>query len=417
MTTADSAWRENGPFTPYPRPIPIPVPGSKDAPRVALCVNADWASCVRGVLKVLARPETWQGSDSEVQTALVEAMNILDNWEDDCLSDIQFRSPDVCTLQVSLDGGATWTTIFDASACVRSIVPYPTVPIIGTPGAPTICIDYDLIVPAANAAELPVSVSEGDTLTILSHGNDLWTDDSIGYVTGLNNGYCIDGTVADPVLGTCGASEPSHSGDPSSAANHMELLLVIAGVIYRPLAGVVTVPSGVTGARAYFIANDGAPANNLGTQSIVVEHCTTGWIHTFDFTAVNDWTINVGSYSAGYNTVLFNPGGTERYTYVDIGKALSGARTITRVELQYDITPGIGAPGLNFRKDGSYPSNVFYDEPAPGSGAQTRVWTGALSVNDLQLTLVVGYRSDSGDPGGSGKLKKVIISGLGTDPF
>lgn len=290
-----------GPGVAFDHPIALPTSLPTDAPHVALCVNHDWVPIVAGCLKVLLDPATFDASDADFQTARRDIWNLLQNWQDGCMSDERFQQIDGCLLQRSVDGGVTWVTIYDGQTCIAKNLENGT--IAGgsvTPqesGTPNVCVDYHPAIDARGAWQLPNNVNAGDTLEVTVEVNpQVWTDDIF-----LETLYCIDGTFWDPITG-CGAGDPAHSGDPDISANHMELLLAVNGVFYRIMAGKVTIPAGVVNAPAYFLPNDVLPADNLGQITVKVEHCAVGWSHIFDFTVSDQgWVGRPGdsTYAAG----------------------------------------------------------------------------------------------------------------------
>lgn len=58
------------PYTiPRPKPTPIPTPHIFDEPKVCFSINAAWASHVLGVLDALDQPDTWIGTEEEIEDA------------------------------------------------------------------------------------------------------------------------------------------------------------------------------------------------------------------------------------------------------------------------------------------------------------------------------------------------------------
>jgi hypothetical protein len=56
-------------YAPRINPTPIPTAGAEDTPAVYLCINREWVSHILGVLDALDQPDTWLGTDSEIQAA------------------------------------------------------------------------------------------------------------------------------------------------------------------------------------------------------------------------------------------------------------------------------------------------------------------------------------------------------------
>lgn len=65
-------------------PMPAPLSGVGDSPLVHLCFNSAWLPSVLTSLKLLTRPESWQGSQADVQAAVQGAHDLMGAWEDGC---------------------------------------------------------------------------------------------------------------------------------------------------------------------------------------------------------------------------------------------------------------------------------------------------------------------------------------------
>lgn len=85
-----SVWRD-------PRKLPVPVPdtGIFDTPTVRICVNSKWVSHIDGVLGRLLEPDAWIGTESEVEAAIqqvLELQALLDEMGNcDVCDDLEFR--------------------------------------------------------------------------------------------------------------------------------------------------------------------------------------------------------------------------------------------------------------------------------------------------------------------------------------
>lgn len=187
---------------------------------------------------------------------------------------MDFRQFDDCLLQLTIDGGTTWTTIYDGSICVKSLgggTPQGTQ---YGPPVPSSCINYQLAIPANGTIALPVTVNAGDTISIVAGPTNVWSDDVFGLIT-ATSAFCGDGTQWQGPITGCATGEPAHEGDPLMTANHMEIIIAINGSYYRFLGGTLTVPAGVVNATLYFLPNDGVLSDNVGYQFIEVEHCAS----------------------------------------------------------------------------------------------------------------------------------------------
>lgn len=400
---------------PFPHPIALPTALPTDLPHVSLCVNHDWAPIVAGALKVLLDPATFDATDADFETARKDIWNLIQNWQENCVNDVQFQQTDDCLLQVSFDGGSTWTTIYDGSTCIAAKIADGT--LAGgsktpqTGGTPNVCIDTFPAIDARGAWQLPHLVSAGDTIEVtIPVSPQVWTDDIFDPVL-----YCADGTLWS-LVGGCGAGEPAHSGDPDMSANHMELLLAINGVFYRPLSGKVTVPGGVQDAPAFLLANDVLPSDNLGQITVKVEYCAVGYLHIFDFTT-SDQSFRYPPSGCGANTVYHAGEG-----FSDSGSGADGA---------YIETPALGGPTIHLLRVRFVFANTWAGT-APVVGVAAAGCTSNFCLNNDNGATFVEFNcdevatefvflADQWQGGqqyfGTQRLKELWIYGAGTDPF
>ncbi len=68
----------HGPFIPFMRPAPVPSAGVGDSPQVSIAFNEAWIPVVFSALKALCRPETWEGTQSEIIQAVKDAHQLFD---------------------------------------------------------------------------------------------------------------------------------------------------------------------------------------------------------------------------------------------------------------------------------------------------------------------------------------------------
>ena len=124
-------------------------------------------------------------------------------------------------------------------------------------------VDYCPALAGSNSYLLPVSVNEGDTITI-SAASGGWSDgDIIGPFGAAWS--CPNGSVY--ALGGCGAANGTVGTDPLPTVDHMRLIVKIGADYYDAYNTTITVPAGVSGAPVVFQANDDALSNNLGSIS------------------------------------------------------------------------------------------------------------------------------------------------------
>lgn len=71
-------------YAPRPKPTPIPEAAWNDAPLFCLRVNGDWLSHIMGVLTALDQPDTWLGTDEEIEAARQQVNEIMLAFMDVC---------------------------------------------------------------------------------------------------------------------------------------------------------------------------------------------------------------------------------------------------------------------------------------------------------------------------------------------
>jgi hypothetical protein len=77
-------WAYRGAFIPFFRPVPAITDDPLSPADVRLCFSEAWTPAVLGALKVLCRPETWTGTESDIQTAMLNAQLLLQALQDGC---------------------------------------------------------------------------------------------------------------------------------------------------------------------------------------------------------------------------------------------------------------------------------------------------------------------------------------------
>lgn len=123
----------------FQQPVVPPTDEPDAAPLVCVSFNAQWVPYVLASLMQLTQPASWNASPSAVLTVLDQATRLIELFIEgvDCIAMLEFRFTDTCTLQVSTDGGTTWTDVPGwstfAAACFTGPAgpPGPT----GPPGA------------------------------------------------------------------------------------------------------------------------------------------------------------------------------------------------------------------------------------------------------------------------------------------
>lgn len=204
-------------------------------------------------------------------------------FEESCgdMPSIMFQQAGDCTLQVSYDGGVTWEDIFNAQTCadqaaqaaIDSALEDGTVAAGGQqPGEgsapPEVCETYRTQLEGNGSWILPVVVTTGDTVEVLSAAG-AWSDGVFG---ALGAWWCPTGESF--LVGAC---QPGTGGtvgtDPLNTVKHGRLIVNIDGTYYDAMAGTITVPSGVTDAQVIFQMNDDNLTGNGGSINLSVEVC------------------------------------------------------------------------------------------------------------------------------------------------
>jgi len=94
-----------------------PAVGIFDSPTRCFVVNVEWWSHIAGMVHLLADVVSWRDADDESYFAITEILKFMQGME--CMDFALRQKPDdSCIMQQTLDGGATWTDVFDFSECV-----------------------------------------------------------------------------------------------------------------------------------------------------------------------------------------------------------------------------------------------------------------------------------------------------------
>lgn len=64
-------------YAPRPKPTPIPEAAWNDAPLFCLRLNDEWVSHVLGVMTALDQPDTWEGTEEEIDAARQQVNEIM----------------------------------------------------------------------------------------------------------------------------------------------------------------------------------------------------------------------------------------------------------------------------------------------------------------------------------------------------
>jgi len=102
-------WAYRGAYIPFPLPVPAITDDPLSSEDNSLCWSDAWTPAILGALKVLARPETWTGSDTDIALAMEGAQELLASIIDGCggAAEIPFACPG--DLSASDAPWGTWT--------------------------------------------------------------------------------------------------------------------------------------------------------------------------------------------------------------------------------------------------------------------------------------------------------------------
>jgi len=379
-----------------------------------------------GALANLTMSNQWAHDDDHTAAQVARVWtDIIDNLEPcPMLSDVNIRlkPTDFCTIQLTLDGGATWTDVADLSDCANaaanSILDQAILDgRIGAGGQQpanggiieAICYDYDVTLQGNGRWLSPIPVQAGDTIEV-TQVNGGWWDGNV-----LNSWHCPDGRTYG--LGVCADVYNDEGTDPLTTAHHMVIVgnLPAATVHWFDLiTGPYTVPSGELLQDLFLQANDASLSDNQGSATFHVQICKGTWIADYDFladdggfvtrAAHSTWAAGQGwarSSSDGGNFLLKHLNTTAftlKSAYADY---------VTNAAHQ-----GYQATGLGWN------GPTYYQLEAPGTVAQSpggRIsWTGSLSGSghtDAAIDVV-------SDPAASvSRWTHAHFEGTGTNPF
>jgi len=260
---------------------------------------------------------------------------------------------------------------------------------------------------------LPYYVSAGDALTNNGASGAGQGSTDISW-------YCVDGKAF--ALGACVASTYTNAGNPLPSALQGKLIANVGGTWYPFAPGdVITVAGGISHQPVYIQAN--FPLSGAsGSYHIDVTACNNAvgvFSHQFDFvTGDGGWfpdTALCGGLCAtytpgvGWQSVIpgsGSPGSCLVDKFLVVAVAMP-ATTITSVRVVYNLSTTSPTSGAQL----DYPSNL-YGTLSAALGAHDQTITNTVA-GMTYLRLAISTNSGSGD----WTCSKIIISGLGVDPF
>ncbi len=288
------------------------------------------------------------------------------------------------------------------------------------------CVTYSGTLQSNGRFLLPTVVNTGDTITVLS-ARGLTNDD----VEVVWRNYAGDEVLAGVNIG----APFFQASDLLPTAYHDSLLLRIGTSLY-PAYTPFTVPSGVSNAQPVLLLNVTSAPDMAGSIDLQVEVCNNQqatWSHTFDFISGSQgWTLSAipptqsgasGAYvpgvgwTAAYTQYMTSVG----YRILNILSPVVTATQITGMEIFY--TGGFGNLTGPAQIDSMYTvvgGSATSQASSPAGSIPAAPWGAtwaAASADQVQFVIFVGVENCNCDPGGHLEVSRLIVSGIGTDPF
>lgn len=380
-----------------------------------------WSDDSAHTAKDVAR--VWQNIyDNISRQCVTEFINTYIALEDDMPFFRQVCENDVCYLEFECCPGE-WVRLGNANQ-----IPFGPQPGNGSPqpnpggGSQKYCITLQ----ANNTILIPTIVSAGDVVTIDASGS--------GNDGGEIQWRCSDG--ATYFGGLCDEGETRlDGGDPVPSANHMSLVINIAGTFYAFTSNSFTVPGGVVNQQAEIQVNDAALSNNKGSYEVcvtVTNNQAATWSHTFNFAlstggwqqiqAVGDNHIGVWTPGSGWTqTQDTNGAGNSRRGAVI--KKLFASSTITSVSMLFDYVIGTTNAPTDVAQGGYDNISTLFQNDYAHAIAGTNLTLASGSITHTDTEIDIALKTDTNIGGGTGGftgsciIKSVTITGTGTNPF
>jgi len=412
----------------YPVPPPAHSPDAQiDCVRVSF--SSAWLPYIIGSLKQLWLASTWIGDDTVKNNLQDQALNLISLFmqAETCprsvvsLGGIVSNEDEMAQIRVDCDCNVfvmccdgTEVQLMTSKNSVSQPAAGSKVPAGGGGTA-----EYCGRINANETWLLPVNVSAGDTLLFSDLGG-AWNDGST-LAWQCPNGFSY-------FAGACFFAVPLGSPDPMPAVRHMQIIADIAGtfrdVLNTTITGapqVYTVPAGVSNAQVLIRGNSSTLAGASGEVSFciaVTNNQPEFWTQELDFTAsglgfspcvFTPSFDNAAVYSPGVGWAGVNPPHAPTTTYDAFARAILFRATQITVygtcasANQFEINDGTPTSPI--------PATLL--GPLSESGDFVETWNG-------DYTFIDGLRIDCNDtttPSGSPVIRKIVIRGIGANPF
>ncbi len=288
------------------------------------------------------------------------------------------------------------------------------------------CVTYSGTLQANQRFLIPTVVNTGDTITVLGAKGLVNDGTEVIWRNYKGNEVLAGADIGAPFF---------QSTDVLPTAYH-ESLIVRIGSTYYPVSTPLAVPSGVVNEQPTLLINTTSFPDMSGSMDLSVEVCnnaTPTWSHIFDFTKDSQgWFLNPvpptqtgtdGEYvpgvgwTASYTQFMTTVG----YRVINILSPVVASTQITGMQIFY--TGGFGVTTGPSQNDQMYTinsgvatsqaSHVYTAVPA---SPWTETWSPA-TADQVAFGFFVGVENCSCDPGGHLEVSRIVVTGLGADPF
>lgn len=244
-------------YDPFLRPIDRPDVDPDAEPTVCVQVNESWIAPLLGAVWPLLYPDKWHGTPAErtLETQRASELIYMLSVASECLSEgtempLRQKPDNACVLQQSLDGGATWTDVFDFSLCLPS----------GGDGGPT---NPDSII--NNYTDYQTVINQGDTYLTQIQNNYNGTPGSVATELALSAA-----DVRDEAL--CFACQKIVDAVCEAALDYYDEVTGAGNILFglMALAAAVLVSIALPGISAPLLAKVLAGSATFGAVAIAV---------------------------------------------------------------------------------------------------------------------------------------------------
>lgn len=429
--------------SPFVEPVPIVGPAPSDPPLVCVQFNQQWLPYVVGALMALNQPTTWDTHDQvELGIQLQNVTELLAEVGTAGLCMCPMIRLNNCELQISCDGGVTWTTASgwdqNIHGCVLGWLP-PPVP----PNPQNVVVEQNACNMAGWMASQFIKVSLQQAIDTVNDSNRL--AQLFQLLTGLFTPFAIYANAA--IAGTnalINGVTNANVNDFITATGDANLWSAATCAIFEAIRSVGYIDASnfatvVSNLRAInYVPNDvptmlGDYVDNIGLQlsqqlqpvgALGVVDCSGcgTWCYEWDFRqGLEHWQFESGSCGGqlcgfGLCGCEDNPGTPNQFVGVNIFRDFSPPVTISAVCMW--ARDNANANGAARKFIGSLAGNVVFNLDLSPSfdnypqGAEICAPGLAVTIDRL----FVAWRT-AGSPPSTADIQSVKLEGPGVNPF